>query len=282
MTLLTLILTALSMCAVGMVAANADPPADPPDPAAPPEGDPASDDTPKSLEDALKRWPHLRKDLAPRVQAALNERLKNKPPAAPAIPDEVKAQLAELEELRVAKQKAEDEKKSELQRQIETNAAIKAEADKRTRAEKERADKAEAALDSFRLESEIVGYLSAKNKGMGIKWVPALVRDQFTKVDGKFFAKDPETGAPVGVSEFMEAFLRQPDAAPFLPPPAPGSGVTGGGRAGRPGTPTAADLTPEAAMALAIQRQMGRVPSAIPQANPEPPPVEPPPVNTGS
>ena len=248
---------------------------EPQQPTEPDDGGGADDGDPKSLEDALRRWPHLRKDLAPRVQAALTERLRNKPPVAPAIPPEVQAQLQELETLRAAHQKAEDDKKSELQRQIETNAAIKAEGEKKTRAEKERADKAEASLDSFRLESEIVGFLSANNKGHGIKWIPALVRDQFTAVDGKFFAKDPETGAPVGVSEFMEAFLRQPDAAPFLPPPAPGSGVTGGGRAGRPGTPTAADLTPEAAMAKAINERMSGVPNAIPTAHPEPPEPQP-------
>ena len=84
-------------------------------PSADADTDPGADDgDPKSLEDALRRWPHLRKDLAPRVQAALAERLKNRPPAAPAIPPEVQAQLQELETLRVAHQKIEDDKKRSL------------------------------------------------------------------------------------------------------------------------------------------------------------------------
>ena len=240
-----------------------------------------------TLDQLLEADPDLKKQYGEKFKVALDARFKAEgkakpvvkpgnpqPPAPPpgpgALPPEVET---ELEELRKFRQAAEDAQKSEAQKAQEAAIrAVKAEEKRqrdeaaRLKAEQDRAALAEARLEEFHLDQEIVGWLGAKNKGIGVKQIPTLVRNAFKKVDGKFVAENPETGALVGVEEYLPAYLKQPGNEPFLPPPLPGSGATPGGR---PGAKPPENLTAGGWMARAVAERSAHLPPGQPAPGPQ-------------
>lgn len=200
-----------------------------------------------TLDALMEADPTLKEAHGKAIKDAIDRRFKAdakkpKEPAAPnahAIPPEVEEQLKELAELREFKAKIEDSQKTEAQRTQEAllraqqaQEKIRQEEQKKVEAERRAREAAEAALDIHMLDSEIAAWLVAKNKGIGLKQIPKLVRDNFKKIDGKFVAEDPETGAMVGVEDFLPSYLRQPGNENLMPPPVSGTGLRGGGRAG--------------------------------------------------
>lgn len=198
-----------------------------------------------TLDALMEADPTLKEAHGKAIKDAIDRRFKadaKKPkeqPPAPVIPPEVEEQLKELAELREFKAKLEDSQKTEAQRTQEAllraqqaQEKIRQEEQKKVEAERRAREAAEAALDAHMLDSEIAAWLVAKNKGIGLKQIPKLVRDNFKKIDGKFVAEDPETGAMVGVEEFLPSYLKQPGNEIFQPPPVAGTGLRGGGRAG--------------------------------------------------
>jgi hypothetical protein len=240
-----------------------------------------------TLDAILDADPALKEAHGKTIKEAIDKRFKaqggkgKEPPAPPhppapapgpaAIPDDV---ATELEELRKFRQAAEDAQKSEAQKAQESAIrAVKAEEKRqrdeaaRLKAEQDRAAIAESRLDEFHLDQEIIGWLASKNKGIGVKQIPVLVRSAFRKVDGKFVAENPETGALVGVEEYLPAYLKQPGNEPFQPPPLPGSGQQPGGK---PGTKIPENLTAGQYMALAIQQRSALAPvNVLPQPGPD-------------
>lgn len=229
-----------------------------------------------TLDALLDADPALKEAHGKTIKDAIDRRFKADkrapaaPPAEPVIPPEVQEQLKELAELREYKTKLEDSQKTEAQRTQEAlmraqqaQEKIRQEEQKKVEAERQARMVAEAALDQHVLDSEIAAWIVAKNKGVGLKQIPALVRAHFKKIDGKFVAEDPETGAMVGVEGFLPSYLKQPGNEILLPPPAPGTGVRGGGRAGEK---PPENLTPGQWFAKAVAERTASGPSGAAHA----------------
>jgi hypothetical protein len=223
-----------------------------------------------NLDALIEADPAIKEQVGTKIKGAIDARFKAdkkakpvEPPPAPVVPPEMEAELAELREYR---QKREDAEKTEAQKQVDAAARAVKNEEKRQRdeaaklkAEQDRAAAAEAKLRDHMLDTQIVAWLSAKNKGIGVAHIPTLIRSNFKEVEGKFVAESPETGAMVGVDEFLAAYLKQPGNEPFLPPPVPGSGVQPGGR---PGAKPPENLTPGQQMTRAIAEKLAGSPVA--------------------
>jgi hypothetical protein len=227
MTLLTLILTALSLCAVGIVASK-DEPAKPPDPPKPPEegGDDDGGDDDHADDDAKPQFSKAD------VERMIQKRLRKEKTEREAL--ELKLKAAEPALKKLAEKEAAE--KSEADKLREQLAASQAETKAAQDGAKTALEQAEGRYKA-RVVGETILEVAGKMKldGKGILKRELLATGQLkvdTDEDGKeeVYAEDA-AGRHVSVQAFIEAYLKSLGDEDVYSP------RTAGGSAGRAGMP---------------------------------------------
>lgn len=258
MTLLTLLLTALSMCAVGVVASSTDDKPNPPEPPKPPDGGGGGadddDDEPAPAGDPRKQARWSDEDLERKIQ----HRLRKEREARESLEQRLKAaepalkKLAELEEAG----------KTETDKLREQLAAAQAEV-------KTAQDEAKAALErsESRYRSRVIGEAiletagKMKLEGKGILKRDLLATGQLrvdTDDEGKeeVYAEDA-AGRRISVQAFIEGYLKALGEEDVFTPRTSGGSGGRGGTLPRGGVDTS-KMTPAEKISLGYKQAEGK------------------------